>query len=90
MIDSMSSKGVYANLTIQLYRTLDSSFFRVWGAIYSIFVLGLWTFVFLQTLVYVRDGAIFEAPCLDEIELAKETHGPIHSSTAPDGEELAL
>ncbi|KAI0081905.1 hypothetical protein K474DRAFT_1681654 [Panus rudis PR-1116 ss-1] len=58
--------GVYANLTIQLYVVLDSSFFRVWGSIYSAFTLTLWCYVFLQTVRYVWNGEIFEAPCLDE------------------------
>lgn len=63
--------GVYANLTIQLYLTLDSPFFRVWGAIYSVATMLLWLFVFAKTLAFVRRGAIFEAPCLDEIDMTR-------------------
>ncbi|TBU49463.1 voltage-dependent anion channel-domain-containing protein [Dichomitus squalens] len=47
--------GVYANLTIQLYRVTDSTFFRVWGAIYA-----------LTTLVF---GAMFRTPCLDDVDI---------------------
>lgn len=52
--------------------------------------LCLWAFVFLQSLRYVWGGAIFEAPCLDEVDLVKEARVPIHSSTTPSGERLAL
>ncbi|CDO69364.1 hypothetical protein BN946_scf184961.g6 [Trametes cinnabarina] len=65
--------GVYANLTIQLYRTVDSPFFRVWGTIYSIATLILWTLVFLRTLSLVRNGAIFESPCLEDFDLSRAT-----------------
>ncbi|KAI0755547.1 voltage-dependent anion channel [Fomes fomentarius] len=51
--------GVYANLTIQLYREFDSTFFRVWGAIYAVGTMFLWTWVFVRTLTMVRNGAIF-------------------------------
>ncbi|KAI0355634.1 hypothetical protein OH77DRAFT_300642 [Trametes cingulata] len=63
--------GVYANLTIQLYRTIDSSFFRVWGAIYSIATLILWTMVFVRTLTLVRNGAIFVSPCLEDFDMTR-------------------
>ncbi|KAI0315477.1 voltage-dependent anion channel [Amylostereum chailletii] len=61
--------GVYANLTITLYRTLDVGFFRVWGAIYSGFTLALWIVVFGRTVMLVKDGYIFEAPCLEGMSL---------------------
>ncbi|KDQ57617.1 hypothetical protein JAAARDRAFT_130281, partial [Jaapia argillacea MUCL 33604] len=35
--------GVYANLTIALYRTLDSPFFRIWGVIYAVATMLLWS-----------------------------------------------
>ncbi|KAI8972220.1 voltage-dependent anion channel [Trametes punicea] len=63
--------GVYANLTIQLYRTIDAPFFRVWGAVYSIVTLILWTLVFLRTLSLVHNGAIFESPCLEDFDMAR-------------------
>ncbi|KAI0630203.1 voltage-dependent anion channel [Trametes polyzona] len=79
--------GVYANLTIQLYRTVDSSFFRVWGAIYSIATALLWAFVFVRTLMLVPSGAIFVSPCLENIDMArregteKKQHDALHLST---------
>ncbi len=57
-----TAQGVYANLTIQLYRTIDSPFFRVWGAIYALGTLLLWTMVLVRTLTLVRNGAIFYSP----------------------------
>ncbi|KAA1476001.1 hypothetical protein DENSPDRAFT_842864 [Dentipellis sp. KUC8613] len=61
--------GVYANLTIELYRVFNARFFRVWGAIYGAITLALWTAVFLRTLWMVRYGEIFEAPCLEDIDM---------------------
>ncbi|KAL4254226.1 tellurite-resistance/dicarboxylate transporter (TDT) family protein [Abortiporus biennis] len=63
--------GVYANLTVQLARTFDSQFFRVWGSIYSVATLLLWMYVFGRTLAMVRNGAIFEAPCLEDIDMTR-------------------
>ena len=60
---------MYANLTIQLYRVTDSTFFRVWGAIYAFATLILWTWVFVQTCVLVYTGAMFRAPCLDDVDI---------------------
>ena len=64
-------QGVYANLTIQLYRELDINSLRVWGAIYSGVTLFLWLVVFLRTLTMVRNGVIFESPCIEEIDMAR-------------------
>ena len=58
------TQGVYANLTIALAQVLDSPFFRVWGAIYAVLTLLLWTVVFSRTAVLVPNGRIFDAPCL--------------------------
>ncbi|KAI0675138.1 voltage-dependent anion channel [Trametes maxima] len=63
--------GVYANLTIQLYRTIDAPFFRVWGAIYSIVTLILWAAVFVRTCSLVHNGAIFQSPCLEDFDMAR-------------------
>ncbi|KAH9931134.1 voltage-dependent anion channel [Epithele typhae] len=63
--------GVYANLTVQLSRTLDSQFFRIWGAIYSVATLVLWVAVFTRTATLVPHGAIFESPCVDEYDLQR-------------------
>lgn len=58
-------QGVYANLTIELYRALDSQFFRVFGALYAAFTLILWCGVFIRTVMLLKGGEIFEAPCLE-------------------------
>ncbi|KAL5523957.1 hypothetical protein ACEPAG_8130 [Sanghuangporus baumii] len=63
--------GVYANLTIQLARTLDAQILRVWGAIYAGATFALWCFAMWRTLPSVWDGAIFEAPCLAKSEQAE-------------------
>ncbi|KAF5393523.1 hypothetical protein D9757_000577 [Collybiopsis confluens] len=61
--------GVYANITINLGTTLDSPFFRVWGAIYAVFTLLLWCFVAAKTIQLAYNRTIFEAPCLQEMNL---------------------
>jgi hypothetical protein len=60
--------AVYANLTVELYTTLDSSFFRVYGALYSGVTLLLWIAVFTRTIILVRNQRIFEAPCLEDMD----------------------
>ncbi|KAM5531251.1 hypothetical protein V8D89_015052 [Ganoderma adspersum] len=61
--------GVYANLTIQLYRVTDGTFFRVWGAIYAGATLIVWAWVFVRTCTLVYNGAMFRAPCLDDVDI---------------------
>ena len=61
---------MYANLTIQLYRTVDAGFFRVWGAAYALATLALWAAVFLRTVTLVHHGVIFESPCLEDFDMA--------------------
>ena len=61
---------MYANLTIQLSRELAAPFFRVWGAVYAAGTLLLWAWVFVRTLTLVRNGAIFESPCLEDFDMA--------------------
>ncbi|KIY64070.1 hypothetical protein CYLTODRAFT_457565 [Cylindrobasidium torrendii FP15055 ss-10] len=78
--------GVYANLSIALADTLDSPFFRVYGAVYGAGVILLWACIAARTLVAVYSKEIFEAPCLEEMDLGKaviEEHGsePKPSST---------
>ena len=63
-------QGVYANLTIQLARQLDINSLRVWGAIYGLITLILWSLVFTRTLSLTYNGVIFESPCIEEINLA--------------------
>ncbi|KAJ8514449.1 hypothetical protein ONZ45_g8015 [Pleurotus djamor] len=63
--------GVYANLTLALANTFDSSFFRLYGAIYSVATLVLWTVVAARTLSLTRDGEIFESPCINELNMSR-------------------
>ncbi|EJD03267.1 uncharacterized protein FOMMEDRAFT_123503 [Fomitiporia mediterranea MF3/22] len=63
--------GVYANLTIQLGRTLDSRILHIWGAIYAVATFLLWCFAMARTLPSIWDGSIFEAPCLAKPERAE-------------------
>ena len=70
---SSHQKGVYANLTISLAQVLDASFFRVWGAIYAVFTLLLWSVVFYKTAILVPNGRIFDAPCLQEVDATSMT-----------------
>jgi hypothetical protein len=72
---------VYANLTIELYRTFESPFFRIYGATYAVITLVLWVGVAARTLVLVRSKQIFEAPCLEDIDMGKYDARP----TANDG-----
>ena len=69
---------MYANLTIQLSRTLDSRFFRVWGAVYAVGTLLLWTAVFVRTLSMVHNGRIFESPCLEDHDMSQAAKGARH------------
>jgi len=61
--------GVYATLTVTLYQVLDVPFFRVWGAIYSALTILLWIVVLNWTIVLVPHGRIFDAPCLEEVNI---------------------
>ncbi|KAG2342894.1 C4-dicarboxylate transporter/malic acid transport protein [Suillus weaverae] len=54
--------GVYANLNLALAKTFSSTFFRVWGAIYSVGTLILWVYIALSTIRMVPSGRIFDAP----------------------------
>lgn len=63
--------GVYANLSIQLSRELDITSMRIWGSIYALLTLILWTAVFVKTVVMLRNGQIFESPCIEEIDMGK-------------------
>ena len=73
---------MYANLTIALSQVPDSSFFRVWGAIYAVLTLLLWIVVFSKTAVLVPNGRIFDAPCLevaDATGMAPSSSPPTHT-----------
>jgi tellurite resistance protein TehA-like permease len=65
--------GVYANLTILLYQVLHAGFFRVWGAIYAVFTLLLYIFVFYKTATLVPSGRIFDAPSLQRPDATATT-----------------
>ena len=42
---------------------------RVWGAIYGAVTLVIWSLVFLRTLTMLRNGQIFESPCIEELDI---------------------
>ncbi|KAG2111206.1 voltage-dependent anion channel [Suillus discolor] len=65
--------GVYANLNLALATTFSSTFFRVWGSIYSVGTLILWVCIALPTIRMVPSGRIFEAPCLEEVAMGGPT-----------------
>ncbi|KAM5535344.1 hypothetical protein V8D89_011029 [Ganoderma adspersum] len=74
--------GIYANLCIQLYRATDATFFRMYGAVYGAATLAVWVAVFARTVMLVYSGAMFRAPCIDDVDIhatalekdAKEKH----------------
>jgi len=61
--------GVYAVLTLQLATTLDSSFFRVFGAILACAVFIIWGIVAYRTVKNAIKGTMFHAPCLDNMTI---------------------
>ncbi|KAI1786160.1 voltage-dependent anion channel-domain-containing protein [Ganoderma leucocontextum] len=61
--------GVYANLTIELYQATEGAFFRVWGTIYAGATLLVWVWVFVRTCTLVYNGAMFRAPCIDDVDI---------------------
>ncbi|KAF2279962.1 C4-dicarboxylate transporter/malic acid transport protein [Westerdykella ornata] len=63
--------GVYAMATLVMGTELPSGFFRVLGTVFGICVVVLWLIVAVGTLRYSLKGALFEAPCLREMEKAK-------------------
>jgi hypothetical protein len=69
----LAQQGVYANLTILLYQVLHAGFFRVWGAIYAVFTLLLYIFVFYKTATLVPSGRIFDAPSLQRPDATATT-----------------
>jgi len=79
--------GVYANLTIELYKELDSSFFRILGAAYSVATLILWISVSARTIMLVRNQRIFEAPCLEDMDSLLFEYGRETVTQTPQTEE---
>ncbi|KAG5645204.1 hypothetical protein DXG03_006722 [Asterophora parasitica] len=70
--------GVFANFTINLARTFDSPFFRVFGAIYAVATLLVWIFVTSRTVALVYDRSIF-APPIDDDD-SSNLHEPLPNS----------
>jgi hypothetical protein len=71
---------VYANLTIALSQVFDASCFRVWGSIYAVMTLLLYSVVFCRTAILIN-GRIFDAPCLQEPDNANAA--VLSSSSSP-------
>lgn len=63
--------GVYANTTISLGVALDSGFFKVWGCTYAALTLCMWLYVAWRSIGLVHTREIFEAPCLEAIDVEK-------------------
>lgn len=59
-------KGVYTILTLTLAQKLHSSFLNVLGAIYTLCIFALFTGISVRTVVSMRSGSMFSAPCLSE------------------------
>ncbi|CCM05349.1 uncharacterized protein FIBRA_07563 [Fibroporia radiculosa] len=70
---------VYANLTIELSVVFDSTFFRVWGAMYATATLLLWIMVFTLTIPAVISGEIFDMPDIEQIDAAERKAETQHS-----------
>ncbi|KIM30664.1 hypothetical protein M408DRAFT_328198 [Serendipita vermifera MAFF 305830] len=80
--------GVYCLLTLQLGAYLDIDFFRVTGTVFSAFTAVLWFAISCKTLYLARGGAIFHAPCLDDVPLnwpaeSKQENGSAAEPDAP-------
>ncbi|PCH43871.1 hypothetical protein WOLCODRAFT_133004 [Wolfiporia cocos MD-104 SS10] len=56
--------GVWALLTVELSKVLDSGFFRVAGSLWSAVVFLVWGCVFLRSIPSFIDGTLFMAPCI--------------------------
>jgi len=58
--------GVFALLTGELAKVLDSGFFRAAAALWSALVFVLWGTIFLRSVPAFIDGSLFKAPCLPD------------------------
>ncbi|EGO25854.1 hypothetical protein SERLADRAFT_466566 [Serpula lacrymans var. lacrymans S7.9] len=74
--------AVYALLSVQLGKVLNSDFFLVFGTIWSIIVFILWIVIFFKTIPAVMDRSIFKAPCLADATLLPFSEKDMHSGTA--------
>ncbi|OCH95108.1 hypothetical protein OBBRIDRAFT_788572 [Obba rivulosa] len=80
--------GVYANHTVSLSVILGSNFLRVWGVIFSGVAIVAWLGVLVRTLDLVRNGRIFYAPILEDVDesagLERKRSDHIDSSDSSD------
>ncbi|KAG7453253.1 uncharacterized protein BT62DRAFT_940648 [Guyanagaster necrorhizus] len=65
--------GVYANLTLNLASTFDSSFFRVWGSVYAVSTLLVWCLVASRTLALTYSTQIFEVSSTNDADVSEGT-----------------
>ncbi|KAH9946983.1 voltage-dependent anion channel [Amylocystis lapponica] len=77
--------GVFALLSVQLSKVLDSPFFRVFGALWSAAVFLLWLCIFVRSIPSVIDGSMIESPCVTEAQAIV----PIFSPAAVSDAEFA-
>ncbi|KZT10621.1 uncharacterized protein LAESUDRAFT_671955 [Laetiporus sulphureus 93-53] len=84
--------GVFALLTVQLSRVLDSGFFRVVGSLWSALVFLLWGAIFLRSIPPFIDGTLFKAPCLPDGSVAAQLLPTVHtpSPAAAHGEKSSV
>ncbi|KAL1735630.1 voltage-dependent anion channel [Schizophyllum commune] len=82
--------GVYANITISLGQTFDSGFFRVWGAMYAAMTLCMWCYVAWTTLRLAYTREIFEAPCLENVNIRRRGRRSAKTPRADDTMEKVL
>ncbi|KAI0793226.1 voltage-dependent anion channel [Abortiporus biennis] len=71
--------GVFALLSVQLAKVLDSPFFRAFGAAWSCIVFILWVSVFTRSIPSFIDGSMFKAPYVPD--------GPPMIVSGPDVEK---
>ncbi|KAG8990810.1 Plasma membrane sulfite pump involved in sulfite metabolism [Tulasnella sp. JGI-2019a] len=63
--------GVYAVLTLGLAQKLHSSFLNIIGTIYTASVFIMFTAIATRTILSMREGSMFSAPCLSEYVATK-------------------
>ncbi|KAG1752929.1 voltage-dependent anion channel [Suillus lakei] len=66
--------AVFALLSVQLGNVLNSSFFRVFGAAWTVIVFILWLSIFARTSLAVIDRSIFVAPDIAVPHLPLDSH----------------
>ncbi|KIY64145.1 hypothetical protein CYLTODRAFT_438308 [Cylindrobasidium torrendii FP15055 ss-10] len=73
--------GVYAIHTIGMAKTFDSAFLRILGSVYGAGVMLLWVCISAKTVQLVYTREIFQAPCLDAINMEKANGEEIELAT---------